>query len=110
METTLYHIVLPEWWETFANKDYYESETLSEEKFIHLSTFEQVNGTLANFFKGSTRLFLLHIKLDKLTSELIFEDLYNHGSIYPHLYGQLNMNAVVDVQELVADVDGVLKV
>jgi uncharacterized protein (DUF952 family) len=107
---TLYHIVQPEWWETFANKDYYESATLSEEKFIHLSTFEQINGTLANFFKGSTRLFLLHIHVEKLTSELIFEDLYNHGSMYPHLYGRLNKDAIVEVQELLADAEGVLKV
>ena len=110
MKTTLYHIVQPEWWETFANKDYYESETLSEEKFIHLSTLEQVNGTLANFFKGSTRLFLLHLSVEKLESELIFEDLYNHGSMYPHLYGRLNKSAVLRVEELLADADGVLKV
>ncbi len=110
METTLYHIVQPEWWETFTNKDYYESETLSQEKFIHLSNFEQVNGTLANFFKGSTRLFLLHLDVEKLEAELVFEDLYNHGSQYPHLYGRLNKDAVVQVQELLADADGVLKV
>ncbi len=107
--TILYHIVQPNWWETFANKDFYESETLSEEKFIHLSTFEQVDGTLTNFYKDSKRLFLLHISVDKLTSELIFEDLYNHGSMYPHLYGRLNKDAVVEVQELLADADGVMK-
>jgi uncharacterized protein (DUF952 family) len=110
METTIYHLVQPEWWETFAENDYYESVTLSEEKFIHLSTFEQVNGTLANFFKGSKRLFLLHISVEQLTSELIYEDLYNHGSMYPHLYGRLNKDAVVQVQEILLDADGVLKV
>ena len=110
METTIYHIVNPEWWENFANKDYYESETLSEEKFIHLSTLEQVNGTLLNFFKGSKRLFLLHINASKLTSNLVYEDLFEMGIAFPHLYGRLNKNAVEKVQELLADVDGVLKV
>lgn len=110
METTIYHIVHPAWWENFAEKDYYESETLSEEKFIHLSTLEQVNGTLANFFKGSKRLFLLHIDCSKLNSNLVYEDLFDTGIVFPHLYGRMNKNAVVQVQELWADEDGVLKV
>jgi uncharacterized protein (DUF952 family) len=110
METTIYHIVHPEWWETFANKDYYESETLSEENFIHLSTLEQVNGTLANYFKGSTRLFLLHINASKLRSNLVYEDLFDIGIAFPHLYGRLNKDAVVEVQELLTDADGVLKI
>ncbi len=106
----VYHLVQPEWWETFANKDYYESETLSEEKFIHLSTFEQINGTLSNYFKGLNRLFLLHIDASKLTSNLVFEDLFETGITFPHLYGRLNKDAVVEVQELLMDAYGVLKV
>ena len=107
--TTIYHIVFPEWWDNFANKDYYESETLAEEKFIHLSTFEQVNGTLTNYFKGYERLFLLHIDVSKLTSNLVYEDLFDIGIVFPHLYGRLNKDAVLEVQELLVDVDGVLK-
>jgi uncharacterized protein (DUF952 family) len=108
--TMVYHLVQPEWWETFANKDYYESETLSEEKFIHLSTFEQINGTLSNYFKGLNRLFLLHIDASKLTSNLVFEDLFETGIAFPHLYGRLNKDAVVEVQELLSNEDGVLEV
>ena len=110
METTIYHIVQPNWWETFTNKDYYESETLLEEKFIHLSTLEQVNGTLLNYFKGINRIFLLHINPSKLTSNLVFEDLFDTGIAFPHLYGRLNKDAVLQVQELLMDSDGVLKI
>lgn len=110
METTIYHIVHPAWWETFSNKDYYESETLLEEKFIHLSTFEQVNGTLSNYFKGINRIFLLHIDSSKLTSNLVYEDLFDVGIVFPHLYGRLNKEAVLQVQELLMDSDGVLKI
>lgn len=110
METTIYHIVDPAWWETFANKEYYESETLPEEKFIHLSTLEQINGTLTHFFKGSKRLFLLHIDASKLISNLVYEDLFDTGIAFPHLYGRLNKEAIMQVQELLANADGVLKV
>jgi len=102
METTIYHLVIPEWWETFAGKDYYESETLHEEKFIHLSTAEQVNNTLTNYFKGVERILLLHVDTTKLTSELIFEDLFGIGIQFPHLYGRLNKDAVTLVETLPA--------
>ena len=104
--TTVYHLVLPAWWETFTDKDYYESETLQEEKFIHFSTHEQINGTLANYFKGVQRIFLLHIDSTKLTSPLIFEDLFGTGISFPHLYGRLNKEAVFEVQEVLANADG----
>ena len=107
---TVYHLVSPEWWETFADKDYYESETLSEEKFLHFSTREQVHGTLANYFKGVKRIFLLHIDTTKLTSPLIFEDLFGININFPHLYGRLNKDAVFEVQELLADADGVIAI
>ncbi len=81
-----------------------------DENFIHLSTLEQVNGTLANYFKGSNRLFLLHIDASKLTSNLVYEDLFETGIAFPHLYGRLNKDAVFKVQELVVDEDGVLKI
>ena len=110
METIIYHIVDPTWWETFSNKDYYESETLSEEKFIHLSTLEQVNGTLANYFKGVSHLFLVHIDASKLTSNLVYEDLFATGIAFPHLYGRLNKAAILQVQELLMNEDGILKV
>jgi uncharacterized protein (DUF952 family) len=104
--TIIYHLVLPAWWETFANKDYYESETLTEEKFIHLSTLEQVNGTLTNYFKGINEVLLLHIEVSKLTSNLVYEDLFDTGIAFPHLYGRLNKDAVMQIQELLADADG----
>ena len=108
METTIYHIVHPEWWENFTNKDYYESETLQEETFIHFSTREQVNGTLANYFKGVERIFLLHIDASKLIAPLVFEDLFGIGINFPHLYGRLNKDAVFEVQELLADENGII--
>ena len=108
--TIVYHLVSPAWWETFADKDYYESETLQEETFIHFSTREQVNGTLSNFFKGVQRIFLLHIDASKLTSTLVFEDLFRIGIEFPHLYGCLNKDAVMEVQELLADEKGILSI
>ncbi|MCU0471064.1 MAG: DUF952 domain-containing protein [Arcicella sp.] len=110
METTIYHLVLPEWWETFADKDYYESETLHEEKFIHLSTTEQVNDTLRKYFKGVENVVLLHVDTQKLTSELVFEDLFSLGIQFPHLYGRLNKDAIILVETLPAASEWINKI
>lgn len=106
----VYHLVSPEWWKTFGDKDYYESETLKEEQFIHFSTRQQVNGTLTNYFKGVERIVLLHIDASKLTSPLVFEDLFGIGIEFPHLYGRLNKDAVFEVQELVANESGLIEI
>lgn len=106
----VYHLVSPEWWETFADKDYYESEALKDEQFIHLSTRDQVNGTLVNYFKGVQRIFLIYIDASKLITPLVFEDLFGIGIEFPHLYGRLNKESVFEVQELLADEKGVISI
>jgi uncharacterized protein (DUF952 family) len=105
MEKIIYHLVLPSWWESFEDKDFYESETLEQETFIHLSTKNQVEGTLNNYFKGTEKLFLLHIEVQKLTSQLVFEDLHGHGT-FPHLYGRLNKKAVIEIENITPNSDG----
>ncbi len=105
MKPTLYHIVSPEWWAKFSDLDYYESETLSVEKFIHLSTSGQVQGTLNNYFVGKAQLLLLHLDMDKLSAELRFETVRN-ADTFPHLYGRLNKDAILKVEELLPNPDG----
>ena len=105
MKPRLYHIVSPEWWAEFSDLDDYESETFSVEKFIHLSTFEQVQGTLNNYFVGKPHLLLLHLDIDALTAETRFEDV-PHGGTFPHLYGRLNKSAITKVEDLFPNPDG----
>ncbi len=105
MKPRLYHIVSPEWWAEFSDLDYYESVTLAVEKFIHLSTFGQVQGTLNNYFVGKAHLLLLHLDIDALTAETRFEDV-PHGGTFPHLYGRLNKSAITKVEDLYPNPDG----
>ncbi len=50
-----------------------------------------------NFKDETDKLVLLVIDTDKLENEVIWEDLRNCGVAYPHIYGLLNTDAVVDV-------------
>ena len=95
----IYIITNQSWWDNFADKDYYESPTLAEEKFIHLCTAEQVDWVLENFYANQTNLLKLYINPDKLSAKMLFEA-SEDGTLYPHLYGSLNKDAVEKVETI----------
>ena len=95
---TIYHIVLPEVWENFKNKDFYEAESLQTEAFIHCSFAEQISGVLERYYKGAEKVLILHLETDKLTSKLVEEPSTN-SEIYPHIYGKINRDAIVEIEE-----------
>lgn len=94
----IYHIVLPESWETFKDKDFYEAESLHTEGFIHCSFAEQIKGVLRRYYKGVAKVLILTIDPEKLTSKLVNEPSTNN-EIYPHIYGQINRDAIVEIEE-----------
>ncbi len=98
MSLILHHIVLPSDWERQASLPYYEAESLTTEGFIHLSTPEQVEGTLQRFFKEFKQVFILHIDASLLEAKLVYEEVPQHGT-FPHLFGRLNKKAVLQVEE-----------
>jgi uncharacterized protein (DUF952 family) len=95
----IYHITSQEWWQQWDNVDYYESPTLNEEKFIHLSTAEQVDGVLERYYAGQSNLLKLHINTALLSAELKYE-LATNNEFFPHLFGRLNKNAIVTIEAI----------
>ncbi len=94
----IYHIVTPEVWEKFKDENFYEAESLHTENFIHCSFAEQVEAVLRRYYKGAEKVLLLEIEPEKLTSELVNEP-STGGEIYPHVYGQINRDAIVGIEE-----------
>eukprot|EP01095_Lingulamoeba_sp_RSL-Kostka_P004081 TRINITY_DN15173_c0_g1_i1.p1 TRINITY_DN15173_c0_g1~~TRINITY_DN15173_c0_g1_i1.p1 ORF type:complete len:128 (-),score=34.77 TRINITY_DN15173_c0_g1_i1:49-432(-) len=118
------HITSQACWEKAQANNVYLSETYDNDGFIHLSTQSQVFGTLNNFFKNIESVLILYIDPSKLTSELKYEppvhphnddeDENNNandyqGILFPHLYGPLNLEAVVSTRELNKSKDGTFK-
>ena len=95
---TIYHIVLPGPWSEQQNGEYYTHESLEKEGFIHCSYDTQLETVLGRYYSGVERVLILSIDTDKLTSELV-EEPSTGGEIYPHIYGKINRDAIVDVSE-----------
>jgi uncharacterized protein (DUF952 family) len=73
--------------------------------FIHFSTAEQVAETAAKHFTGERDLLLLRIAGDTLGDQLKWEP-SRGGALFPHLYGELALAAVIRVDPLPLGADG----
>jgi uncharacterized protein (DUF952 family) len=73
--------------------------------FIHFSTASQVAGTVAKHFAGQAGLFLIAVDADALGEALKWEP-SRGGELFPHLYGELDTGAVVEIRDLRVRSDG----
>ncbi len=62
--------------------------------YIHLSAADQLQGTLDKHFAGQAGLVIAEIDLRALTNTLKWE-VSRGGALFPHVYGALNMTAVL---------------
>ncbi len=92
----LLHISSPAEWAAAQAAGSYRADSLDSEGFIHLSTPEQVLIPANERYAGQSGLILLQIDGSKLTSELVFEDSYGSGIEFPHVYGPIDLDAVID--------------
>ena len=99
----IYHIVLPEVWERFKDRPSYAPESLTSEGFIHCSYPGQLEAVLKRYYRGVEKVLILKIDTEKLYAKLVKEPSTNN-EMYPHLYGRLNHNAVVDIEERTLDI------
>ena len=103
---TILHITRRVDWETAVTTPPYRADSLTTEGFIHCSTAAQVLGPANEFYRGQTDLVLLVIDSDKTKAEIVYEDCYETGQQFPHIYGPLNLDAVVKVVDFPPNADG----
>jgi len=96
----IYHVTTASEWKEAKQKGFYETPSLKEEGFIHCSQPEQVPGVLERYFSGKTELVKLVIDTDKLTSQFIYDWSPSIADTFPHVYGPINVDAVIEVVAL----------
>ena len=101
------HICSLEVWQTAQAAGEYRADSLEAEGFIHCSRPEQALKVANRYYGGQNGLLLLWIDPSKLTAELRWEP--SEGDIYPHLYGPLNLAAIIQVSAFPSDTEGVFR-
>lgn len=74
--------------------------------YIHMSTEDQVAGTLAAHFKGVEGLVLLTIDEARVAPDVKWEK-SRGGALFPHLYRALTLEDVLAEREVTLGDDGV---
>ncbi|HEX2608087.1 MAG TPA: DUF952 domain-containing protein [Flavisolibacter sp.] len=96
----IYHVTTAAEWKAAQQKGYYEAASLPTEGFIHCSKADQVAGVLQRYFSGQTQLVKLTIDPSRLQHRLQFDFSPTMNEDFPHVYGPINLEAVVQVEAI----------
>ena len=102
----IYHMLPRSTWEAQPLDQPYRGDTLASEGFIHCTGDPDLLVAVANHFyrQESGDFVVLHIDPARVTSEIRWEAA--DGSIFPHIYGPLNLDAVTAVTPFPRDDQG----
>ena len=100
------HITTRIQWEKAILLGTYCDSSLEDEGFIHCSTQQQILRSANNYYHGQSDLLLLCISSSKVEAPIVFEDSYKKGAAYPHIYGSLNLDAVIQTFDFPTNTDG----
>lgn len=92
--TQVFHIAENEAWT--SRSDTYTPTSFDSEGFIHCSTAAQLDRVAREFYSGQDDLTLLSIAAVGVGSMLVYEDLYEANEQFPHVYGPIPVDAVVE--------------
>ena len=100
----IYHIATVADWARARRDGQYTTSTrgrtLAEEGFIHASAAEQVAAVANAFYRGVADLVVLVIDAGRVGAEIRYELVPGSEAPYPHIYGPLNVDAVVGTRPL----------
>ncbi|MEH2409938.1 DUF952 domain-containing protein [Nostoc sp.] len=102
---TILHITKRQEWEKAKYLGNYRADSLDSEGFIHCSKLTQIIKVANTFFDNQKELVVLFINYDKVEAEIRYEPA-EIGELFPHVYGELNIDAVYQVIDLKAGEDG----
>ena len=92
---TAYKILTADQWAQFLADGVFNGAPVDlADGYIHLSTTDQLAGTLNKHFAGQTGLIIAEVDLAAL-GETVKWELSRGDALFPHIYGPLPMDAVL---------------
>jgi len=101
METDfIYHVTTRKEWDEAQSMQSYLPKDFVKDGFIHCSIERQIEGVLERFYQGQTGLVKLKIEKAKVQRPVLFELAEDLNELFPHIYGPLNLDSVVEVMPI----------
>lgn len=102
----IYHITDQSTWDQANLDGIYLPTNFMREGFIHCSTRDQVLDTAERYYANDMNLVLLQIDASRLQSDMVEENTSGGTEKFPHIYGPINMDAVLSAAPFVKGPDG----
>ena len=100
MGKIIYKIVTAAQWSTAESLGEFQGAPIDlKDGFIHFSAPHQVRETIEKHFHGQPDLLIVGVDSERLGDALRWE-VSRGGDLFPHLYGNLAIAAVMSVDEL----------
>lgn len=104
----IFHITSRATWSAAVKSGAYAADSLKNEGYIHCSKVDQVLRVANVWYSGQHGLILLKIDPSRLVPEVRWEPGSDKpDELFPHLYGALNLDAVVEILDFEPDRRGV---
>lgn len=93
----IFHIAQEVDWQAAKNLGKYQASSLTTEGFIHCSDQHQVLEVAHRLFQNRKDLVLLEINPQLLDMEVRYENCEGGEEQYPHIYGAIPLDAVLNI-------------
>jgi uncharacterized protein (DUF952 family) len=94
---TAFKVLTTDQWAEFdASNVFHGAPVDLADGYIHLSTADQLQGTLDKHFAGQEGLVIAEVDLAQLEASVKWET-SRGGALFPHIYGPLPMAAIIGV-------------
>lgn len=107
--SVIYHMLPTATWTAHNVDAPYKADTLTTDGFIHCTGDRELLVKVANNFYRDTRGPFVILCIDEalVKSETIWEEAGMHN--FPHIYGPLNLDAIIDIIPFPQRADGVFE-
>jgi len=100
------HACTNEDWLKAKENGIYKTESLESQGFIHFSGPNTIQFVANSHWMGRKDIILLIVDSEKVNPEIKYEIDPGSGRFYPHIYGPLNLDAVIKVIDYLPNEDG----
>ncbi|KTE34934.1 MULTISPECIES: DUF952 domain-containing protein [unclassified Sphingopyxis] len=96
---TAFKVLTAQQWADFERERVFRGAPVDiADGYIHLSTAEQLEATIAKYFAGQSGLMIAEVDLACLGDSVRWEPARG-GDLFPHIYAELPMHAVIGLQK-----------
>lgn len=109
-EDLIFHITTEEEFQNHKEGGEYHPESIDTDGYIHCSKGSQIEEAANRLFPDADQIVLLIIDIPTLSADVKYEADEETGEKFPHIYGPLNTNAIMDKLNIFTEDSGAFKI